>query len=453
VNRPVTETLQPAGPEGLPRANRVVHHAPAAPAPARPRILVLYVIEGITSHSVALMLASIYFYTTGRFGWGSTRNYLLAATLGVIYVLGALSAHAVAVRLGRRATLVTVYLLMSAAAWAAVVAHDSPHFLVPLLLLYSGLSAISWPALESLVSSGAAAGELSRRLGVYNCVWAGAGTITVALAGTLLKYWPTGTFAIPGFWHAMMPLLLLGVLARDRSAGAEPDNSNDGANPADAHAHALAPEPELLRVRTLALWMSRLALPATFVVISSLLAAMPTLPLIEQLDPTARTVAGSVWMAARWVAFLLLGATVWWHTRPRALLTAALLLLAGFLAVMLRPQWLPGLPEPGVATWLAWMIFWQVVLGLALGLIYAASLYFGMVLSDGSTEHGGYHEALIGVGNVLGPGAGALAQHLGAGNPLWGVLAVSLVLAISIAACAVVAARRTDPRGTPRPDS
>ena len=28
----------------------------------------------------------------------------------------------------------------------------------------------------------------------------------------------------------------------------------------------------------------------------------------------------------------------------------------------------------------------------------------GMVLSDGSTEHGGYHEALIGLGSVLGPG-------------------------------------------------
>jgi hypothetical protein len=66
-----------------------------------------------------------------------------------------------------------------------------------------------------------------------------------------------------------------------------------------------------------------------------------------------------------------------------------------------------------------------------------------MVLSDGSTEHGGYHEALIGIGTVLGPGAGAAAQWAGGGSPLWGVLAVSVVLGLSVLACGAVAARRT----------
>ena len=426
--------------------------APADTAPAdtgRRRILVYYVVEGITSHSVALMLASIYFYTTARFGWGSAQNFTLAAVLGVIYVAGALSAHAVATRLGRRQTLVTVYLLMSACASAAVVGRDTPWLLVPALFLYSGLSAVSWPALESLVSSGAEAGELSRRLGVYNAVWSGTGALTVALAGTLMKYWPAGNFIIPMFWHTMMALLLLNLLLRARRAeraaaeGAESGISDLKSEVHGASGHAaIRPEPELLRVRTLALWMSRLALPATFVVISSLLATMPTLPLIQRLDPATRTVVGSVWMAARWVAFLSLGVTVWWHTRPRALLTAALLLLAGFLAITLRPQWLPGAPDVETRTWILWLVCWQVVLGAALGLVSAASLYFGMVLSDGSTEHGGYHEALIGLGTVLGPASGAVAEKLGGGNPLWGVLAVSLVLGASVLACSLVAARR-----------
>lgn len=440
MKHPIPDTLNP-----LP-------HAPAASEPAamnyeapapRARILVFYVVEGITSHSVALMLASIYFFTTSRFGWGSLHNYLMAAVLGVVYVGGALCAHAVATRLGRRMTLVTVYLVMSAVAWLAVFGHHSPYVLVPLLIVYSGLSAITWPSLESLVSSGAEARDLSRRLGVYNCVWSGAGAITVALAGLLLKYWPTGNFIIPGFWHAAMALLLMRVLRQDKTSTARAGDTTQ-----DSGHVTIAPEPELLRARTVALWMSRLALPATFVVISSLLAAMPTLPLIKRLDPTTRTAVGSVWMAARWVAFLWLGATVWWHTRPRALLTASLLLLAGFLAVTLRPEWLPGSPEVATMPWMAWMICWQVVLGLALGLIYAASLYFGMVLSDGSTEHGGYHEALIGVGTVVGPGAGALAEQVGGGNPLWGVLAVALVLAASVVACACVA---VVPRARPQP--
>lgn len=434
----------------------------------RPRaIRVFYVVEGLTSHAVALMLSSIYFYTAGKFGWGSAQNYLLAAVLGVVYVVGALQAHAVAVWLGRRRTLVWFYFLMSAAAWVAVAGGRSPWVLVPVLIFYSGFSAITWPALESLVSSGAAAGELSRRLGVYNCVWSGAGAVTMALSGLLLKYWPNGTFLLPGFWHAAMALLLMRALARDDKAeqrggdthvALASGNAKAGETrlaPTDAghgvvphHAHA-DPEPELLRVRTLALWMSRLALPATFVVISSLLAAMPTLPLIQRLDPAARTALGSVWMAARWAAFLSLGATVWWHTRPRALLTAAVLLLAGFLAVTIRPQWLPNAPKVATGPWIAWMVCWQIVLGLALGLIYAASLYFGMVLSDGSTEHGGYHEALIGLGTIIGPGAGAAAQYLGNGEPLWGVLAVSAVLGASVVACGIVAARRGEADSSP----
>ena len=60
------------------------------------------------------------------------------------------------------------------------------------------------------------------------------------------------------------------------------------------------------------------------------------------------------------------------------------------------------------------MIAWQIVLGVTMGLIYSGSLYFGMVLSEGSTEHGGYHEALIG---MLEPVA----------NPIWVLLALGEV--------------------------
>ena len=226
----------------------------AQAAPPRPGIGAYYVVEGISSHSVSLMLSAIYFFTTGRFGWGSAENYTLAAVLGVVYVAGALSAHAVAARLGRRQTLVTVYLLMSAAAGVAVAGHGSPWVLVPVLIAYSALSAVTWPPLESLVSSGAGAGELSRRLGVYNCVWSGSGAVTVAGAGLLLKYWPAGTFVIPAFWHAAMALLLLRRLLSDpaRRRGTARDSAPGAAAPGAPPAHA-SPEPELLRVRTLAL--------------------------------------------------------------------------------------------------------------------------------------------------------------------------------------------------------
>ena len=95
------------------------------------------------------------------------------------------------------------------------------------------------------------------------------------------------------------------------------------------------------------------------------------------------------------------------------------------------------------------MIAWQIVLGVVMGLIYAGSLYFGMVLSAGSTEHGGYHEALIGLGSVLGPGMAALTQWKWPDSLRAGVTAVSVVIAVSVVAAGVatVRAARATARG------
>jgi MFS family permease len=161
---------------------------------------------------------------------------------------------------------------------------------------------------------------------------------------------------------------------------------------------------------------------------------MPTLPVIQSTAPELRTLLASVWMISRWFCFLFLGATVWWHTRPRAMLIAAIVQLAAFLAITLIPSTLS-------------IILWQIALGISMGLIYSASLYFGMVLSDGSTAQNAYHEALIGLGSILGPGCGALAGSLSPGNPHASITAVGAILWISVMiACAVSLQSKGKPR-------
>src|SRR5205823_3476209 len=145
-----------------------------------------------------------------------------------------------------------------------------------------------------------------------------------------------------------------------------------------------------------------------------------------------RTLVSSIWMAARWVTFLILGATTWWHTRPRILLAATALMLIAFLGVTIPPSDLFASRSHSID--LTSMLTWQLLLGAAMGLIYAGSLYFGMVLSEGSTEHGGYHEALIGLGSVLGPGAAALTQTLGPANPYLAIGAVAAVILTTLLA-------------------
>src|SRR5207237_239612 len=148
----------------------------------------------------------------------------------------------------------------------------------------------------------------------------------------------------------------------------------------------------------------------------------------------------SSWMIARFLAFVFLGVTTWWHSRPRLLLIAAFVMFIAFLGTALpAAQRVPALASSPFAT-LQVIILSQILLGLSMGIIYSGSLYFGMVLSSGSTEHGGYHEALIGCGQVLGPGLGAAAQWYFPGQFLAGISAVSAILAFSVAAACAASA-------------
>lgn len=369
-------------------------------------LLPLFAVEALGSVGGNLLQLGIFFYMQQRFGWGAEKNLLLSSAQGATYIFGALSAGRLSRRLGRVALLRRVQIVAAALALVGFLV-DSPWAICAVLLLYSGTLAIQWPALESLVVHDASADELSRRISIYNLAWSGIGAIVIAATGTIIQHFMAGIFLVTLATH----LLSAGVLTIWTR---EP-------RPSGAKAH-IAPEPGLLPKRTLAMRLSRVALPATYAAIYALGAMMPTLRSIRQFPEETRTIVASVWMISRFAAFVLLGLTAWWHTRPRVLFYAAIAMFISFL-------WTGLWANP------TGMIAGQVILGLAMGLIYSGSLYFGMVLSEGSTEHGGYHEAVIGLGAVLGPGAGAIAQVISPGNQRYGIDATAIIIAISVIIC------------------
>jgi MFS family permease len=381
---------------------------PGIDLPARRFLFKIYALEALGSVGANLLMFGIFFYMQKRFGWGAGKNLPLSSAQGAVYVIGALAANPLSRWIDRQKLLRLTHVCMAtvalAGAWAA-----TPAVIVVLLLGYTMLSAAQWPLLESLISMGADPGKLSRRISIYNLVWSGTGAITIAACGVVIAHFPQGIFLATAGAHLIAALALAKIRPQPQSLPT-------------AHLH---PEPELIRLRTIAKRLSRIALPATFAVIYALGAIMPTLAVIQSTTPAARTLLASVWMIARWIFFVFLGATIWWHTRPRALLIAAIILLAAFLAITL----IPSVPS---------MILWQIALGVAMGLIYSASLYFGMVLSDGSTAQNSYHEALIGLGSILGPGCGALAAQLRPGDPHASIIAVAAILWISVMAACVV---------------
>jgi hypothetical protein len=394
--------------------------APADLASVRPPGLHLtYLIEGILSFAANLLFIGIFFYTKTVFHWTLLQNFLLAAGQGAVYIAASLSSQGLAKRLSDRGLLIFSNSALAAVSLVGVLV-SSQAILTGVIIAYVPLMALNWPVLEAASAAGADPHTLSRRIGMYNLIWAGTGAMAVAVQGTLLKFDARMVFLVPFVIHVAIVITIVFVKGYARLPKSE------GRVAEATQSTHLDAEPALLRQRTLALWLSRIALPSTYVVIYSLSALMPMLPVMQRLDTTAQTVVGSVWMISRWGVFWFLGATVFWHTRPTLLLLAAALMGVAFV----------GVTAP---VGLFAMILAQVLLGAVLGLIYTASLYFGMVLSEGSTEHAGYHEALIGLGQVLGPGAGALTQWKWEGSLRAGVVAVSSLVLVSVCAAAVAA--------------
>ena len=412
----------------------------------------------------ALLTTGIFFYTHHRLGWGLEQNFRLAVVQGMVYTCGALLAAKVVARVPPRRALGMVHLAMAtAAAVGAVVVSLSAGtsrgwVVLGPLLVYTFLSAIAWPILEGLVSAGGLdAMKLSRRLTTYNLVWSGTMAIVLAVDGILIQSGPAAVLAVPAAAHALAASwAFLGWSSRAPSPFA-PELEVPGVGQRVADFDELSrvarlqlnesAEPELLQVRTVGLWLSRLALPATYVVVFGLMPMMPFLPVMQSLGTRAQTVVSSTWPAARWGAFAAFALGTWWHRRPRILLAAAWLMLVAFLAVTLRPTDLLTARFPPAFD-LVWIVGWQAMLGMAFGVIYSGSLYFGMVLSDGSTEHGGYHEALIGTGWCLGPAAGAAAGWARPGQVGTGVAAIGLLIGLSVlatTAATIIAGRARGP--------
>jgi predicted MFS family arabinose efflux permease len=123
----------------------------------------------------------------------------------------------------------------------------------------------------------------------------------------------------------------------------------------------------------------------------------------------------SIWFIARTFTFVALSLWTGWHYRFRFLMGAYIGMIASFLAVLLLKN-------------LAAVVVVQVFFGCCLGLIYYSSLYYSMHVGETKGEHGGMHEAAIGVGIFGGPAIGAASIYVAPGREHASVIGVGLFL-------------------------
>jgi predicted MFS family arabinose efflux permease len=158
-----------------------------------------------------------------------------------------------------------------------------------------------------------------------------------------------------------------------------------------------------------------LANPMAYLAINTIISSMPALARRLNYTPMQTGFVCSVWLLARAAAFVALWLWPGWHYRFRFLALAYMVMMISFAAMLL-------VPNPWV------LVLSQLLLGPALGLIYYSSLFYSMDVGKTKGEHGGIHEAAIGVGNGIGPAVAASALKFFPGHPGSGAWAVCLLL-------------------------
>jgi predicted MFS family arabinose efflux permease len=251
-------------------------------------------------------------------------------------------------------------------------------------------------------------------VGRYNVTWASGWAIAYFAGGALLEHLGARSiFVVPLAIHALQIALILWIQPRRQKA---PDSPLDTGNQDRGWTQPPARHPRA----SLFLRLSWVANPFAYLAITALVPIIPGLAARHGLSPTRAGIFCSVWFFARLAAFLLLWHWPAWHYRFRWLLGANVLVILSFAGILLSPSLWP-------------IFFFQILFGLAIGLIYYSSLYYSMDAGDQKGAHGGIHEAAIGAGIFVGPTLGYLALLLFPQLPHADTWAVSAALAVGLA--------------------
>jgi MFS family permease len=351
-----------------------------------------FALEALNSLGTTYYFYYIYFFTERQFGFTKMQNLLLAASIGLVYGLASLAGGRFAQTRGYFTALKIGYAVMAAMMCLGAFVESLGAHLAIMVVATCGM-ALTWPALEALVSEGEPRARLQRNLGIYNLIWSGFGAVAYFTGGAIYeKASFQAMFLLPAGIHVAQLVLALIVerwphLERNAPAPRDPF--------AAAHAREVAQAtvspPTFLR-------MAWLANPFAYLAINTVIAVVPALATRLELNVVQAGIFCSIWLFVRTASFGALWLWPGWHYRF-GWLAGAYAAMTGSFVVML------------VAANLWVVVAAQVVFGLALGLIYYSSLYYSMDVGDTKGEHGGFHEAMIGVGSFAGPAIGALGLY------------------------------------------
>jgi len=373
----------------------------------------VFVIEGLNSFATTYYFYYFYFFMQKQFGFGDKANLVLAALNGFVCMFAAWWGGRFAQRAGYFTALKLGFGIMGLALLIGAQCASPRVHIAVMAVTVIGMS-LTWATLEALVSEGERPDRLPQNIGIYNVVWAGTGALAYFTGGAMLdRLGLQSLFYVPA---VMFLGQLAGTFWLERTRRFEPvGGPTDQASVGEL---GLNPRP-IARAKAF-LRMAWFANPFAYIAINTLIAVMPGLSTRLGLSTTLAGFCGSVWCFARLGAFAALWVWPGWHYRFRWLLSSYLALILSFAVMLTVPN-------------LAVLVTAQLLFGLALGLIYYSSLYYSMDVGETKGEHGGIHEAVIGLGNFAGPAVGAASLHFLSQSPNSGTVAVSALLLCGLA--------------------
>jgi len=379
-------------------------HAGSRQAASLPAVLAVTVIGSL---GTSVFWNAIGFIAKNRYDFSSDQTLTLYICMGIVYVVGAFSAAGTLARLAGRISPRTMTLALLGAqalsCFLPVIARGQLLFWCAGLLA-SYVSSLLWPIVHAYLSAGRHGAAMRRGIGLFNVTWMVAVAIPLLAGGYLLKHVPHVLLIVVGAGT------LLAFLPAMRFPRRPADHGDD-----DAARHVP------VSYRPLAQSARRL-LPLSYVFVG---AVSPLAPYrCEDLgipDTTAAPLTAT-WMVTRVVIVSVMLVSHAWTGRWSLLLGAGLAMICGFAVFALGTT--------------AWHLYAGLaLLGVGLGIVYHAALYYGMAVGRAEVDAGGRHEAMIGGGYVLGPaaalGGAALATSVDGMRADAGMLLAVTLLALT----------------------
>lgn len=392
------------------------------------------------SMGTGVLNSGVFFLAKSRYGFDAAANFALAVMFAVLYIPSAAFIGPILRRmverlpwLTTRAVLATILVMILLLTLAPIAADQFPAWNTwpswPIWITVAGYAVLTgnlWPLVESYTSGGRKGERLRTAIGRFNMTWAAALVIIFWAMAPLVEVRPLVVIAGVGAVH-LLSLILLSWFPRDPAAHASEHH--------EPHPPVYA---RLLNV-------SQVLLPMSYLVIGAVQPLLPRLCEHAGVPAAWQTPLASLWLIARLVTFAVMERWHAWHGRWWTPAAGAFLLIVGAgtaVASALLPAGSTGALGLGAGL---------VLLGVGAGMIYAVALYYAMEVGQSQVDAGGRHEALIGVGYLVGPVIGlSLTQVVAVGRltseqfePT--LLSVVVVISVGVTVIGFGRAVRTQP--------